>query len=91
MGKNNEIENKKFFRKRKIDYTMNVVMFFYLTTLFYSLIFNFPLFAFLFKIIIVGSLILFIIEGKQSHEFNKMYKEREMKNRSTFSKSWEDY
>ncbi|MGM0123611.1 hypothetical protein IGI37_000983 [Enterococcus sp. AZ194] len=87
MKEHYERENKKLFRKRRIDYAINVMMFFYLVTLFYSLIFNFPLFSFLFMLIVLTSVILFLVEGKRARDFDKLYKEKELKNRSTFSRS----
>jgi hypothetical protein len=68
----------KFLLARKIDYLLNVAMFFYLIIFFYSLIYNFSLFVMLFKGLLLVTGILAIVDIFQVPKCQKKFKEREL-------------
>lgn len=77
IGKDQEISNKRFFFYRKLDFAMNVVTFFYLIALFYSLIYWFTFFVWLVRAALLLALVMGIIETIQGNRFARQYRERD--------------
>ena len=72
-----ELSNKRFFFYRKVDFTMNIITFFYLIALFYTLIYWFAIFVWLFRTALLLALVLGIIETIQANRFARQYQERD--------------